>query len=126
MRELWRHESAIRLDWRNKISKQLVTRYDNLVVDFFNVKHVFNIKMKHSNRRTMSMGMYLFMERLITSAEIHQCNIIVANNNTTRTCASCRHINEPLTLDMRMLNCKECGITIDRDDNAAINCYNQY
>ena len=37
-----------------------------------------------------------------------------------------REINPKLTIEKHKLRCEKCGLIIDRDDNAAINCYNHY
>ena len=54
------------------------------------------------------------------------CLFIEAPMKTTRTCCKCGHENPKLPLSQRYLICEECGITIDRDKNAAINCYDSY
>ena len=42
---------------------------------------------------------------------------------TTCTCSICGYVNKHLPLKERNLTCKECGEVIDRDMNAAKNCY---
>jgi putative transposase len=39
---------------------------------------------------------------------------------SSKTCHNCGHIHQELTLSDRTFNCPHCGITIDRDLNAAI------
>src|ERR1700681_2029472 len=49
---------------------------------------------------------------------------IVSERNTTRTCSSCGSLTGPTGLDMlavRTWVCVECGVTHDRDVNAARN-----
>ena len=41
--------------------------------------------------------------------------------NTTRTCSRCGHVGDLLPLKVRMFRCCECGLTMDRDMNAARN-----
>jgi DNA-binding transcriptional MerR regulator len=49
---------------------------------------------------------------------------IVNERNTTRTCSNCRSLTGPTGLDMLVVRawvCSECGVTHDRDVNAARN-----
>jgi putative transposase len=39
---------------------------------------------------------------------------------SSKTCHNCGYIHRELTLSDRTFNCPHCGITIDRDLNAAI------
>jgi putative transposase len=53
-----------------------------------------------------------------------RCVQVVNERNTTRTCSSCGSLTGPTGLDMlvvRIWVCNECGVTHDRDVNAARN-----
>jgi len=53
-----------------------------------------------------------------------RCVLIVSERNTTRTCSSCKALSGPSGLDMpvvRIWVCRKCGVTHDRDVNAARN-----
>jgi hypothetical protein len=53
-----------------------------------------------------------------------RCVEIVSERNTTRTCNSCKARTGPSGLDMLIVRtwvCRECGVTHDRDVNAARN-----
>ena len=41
--------------------------------------------------------------------------------NTTRTCSRCGHVGGHIPLTTRMFRCPECGLEMDRDQNAARN-----
>ena len=41
--------------------------------------------------------------------------------NTTRTCSRCGHVGGHIPLTTRMFRCPECGLEMDRDQNAAWN-----
>ena len=43
---------------------------------------------------------------------------------STKLCSNCGNKNKYIGLNDRTYICTECGLTIDRDDNAAINIYN--
>jgi len=44
---------------------------------------------------------------------------------SSKTCSSCGYKVEDLTLKDRVFACPNCGLTIDRDENAAINIRNK-
>ena len=50
--------------------------------------------------------------------------IKVNPRNTSRTCSYCGNIIEDQSLDDREYHCSKCGLTMDRDDNAALNVLN--
>ena len=41
--------------------------------------------------------------------------------NTSRACSRCGHVKEALPLWQRTYRCRECGLVMDRDRNAAVN-----
>ena len=68
-------------------------------------------------------GMYTTNEILVHMANKYGCEYIEAPKNTTCTCSICGHKNPHLPLSQRKFKCEECGYEIDRDMNAAKNCY---
>ena len=58
-----------------------------------------------------------------TKAETHGIPVTEAEQffASSKTCSSCGHKKKDLTLSERTYHCSECGISIDRDINAAIN-----
>lgn len=46
---------------------------------------------------------------------------LVSPVNTSKTCSACQNIKEVLTLKERTYICEKCGLTLDRDINAALN-----
>ena len=44
---------------------------------------------------------------------------------SSKTCSNCGHKHDDLTLNDRTYVCPECGFTLDRDLNAAINIRNE-
>ena len=68
---------------------------------------------------------FKFKRVLIHMAESNGCEIRIADKYypSSKTCHVCGHKND-ITLNDRTITCKHCGITYDRDENAAINLYN--
>ena len=123
---LYQKQVNIRSDWRNKVAYAIVSNFDEIVVDEFSIPiaHSGAFK-KDMNRVVLGRGMYLFMVRLREQAEKYNCEVIKAGTNTTRTCSICGYLNEPLPTSKKLLKCAKCGSKIQRDENAALNCYNQ-
>ena len=60
--------------------------------------------------------------RLTSKAEEAGRVVINVNpTNTSKSCSGCDHIFEGLKLSQRWLNYPSCGLSIERDHNAAIN-----
>ena len=118
----------IKRDWRYKTAKLIVTTYKQIVVDRFEMPNATDedfpedVK-KHINSNNRFYGMYDFNEILYHMAEKYGCIYIKAPENTTRTCSICGKKNKHLPLTNRYLRCVKCGSKIDRDMNAAKNCY---
>ncbi|NJM06801.1 transposase [Candidatus Gracilibacteria bacterium] len=51
--------------------------------------------------------------------------ILVDPRNTSKTCSGCGHLFEGLTLQDRWVDCPQCGLSLDRDHNAAVNIKNR-
>lgn len=115
----WNKIYNIRKNWRYKISHYIVNNYKNVCVDTFKQpksNKVFN----HVNRLH---AMYLFTDTLRYMCDKYECNFIESPPKSTRTCSNCGYVNDKLDISKRRLKCKCCNIVIDRDENAARNCY---
>ena len=94
---------------------------------------------KSINRSYQDKAVGIFNIRLIHMCHKYGTNYykVKSNNSdtkppfigfeTTNTCNQCGYINEyKLPITKRIFKCESCGHTVDRDVNAAINCYNLY
>ena len=54
------------------------------------------------------------------AAEAGRTVVLVDPKNTTQLCSRCGHL-VPKGLDVRVHACPQCGLVLDRDQNAAIN-----
>ena len=68
-------------------------------------------------------GLGGFLTKLKTKAEACGIPIVEANQfyASSKTCSSCGHKKDDLTLADRTYHCSQCDVSIDRDVNAAIN-----
>ena len=64
-----------------------------------------------------------FLEKLKTKASSLGISIVQADRffASSKTCSTCGHKKDDLTLSERDYHCRHCGTSIDRDRNAAIN-----
>lgn len=126
-RVTWYKIRNIRLNWRRKTAKSIVLRYDAICLDRFSTPDNKNIAYKPISRYYNTInrihGMYDFAEVLIHNCFMYNTNLIKAPKGTTITCSFCDFKNQPIPLEQRKLVCSGCGKEIDRDMNAAINCY---
>lgn len=116
----------IRKNWILQTCTKLVNEYDNIVVDSFEQPkngHSYTEKMKKMNYDNRNHSMYEFNKTLEHMSAKYYCNYIESPPYTTRTCCICGFKNEKLKLSERYLKCKNCGAEIDRDLNAAKNCF---
>ena len=126
----WRKIYNIRLNWRNKCARRICDTFGIIVIDKNRVPTKYNYpeipnkeRMRYINSLNRVHGMSYFYSRLIQTAEKYNCSVFEAPEKTTRTCSCCGYENDKLSLDQRVLHCRSCGLKIDRDLNAAINCY---
>ena len=84
-----------------------------------------NVK-RYINSFNRRLGMSYFTNDLIHACNKNNCIVIDSPDKSTCTCSYCNHINPKLSLNNRLLKCEKCCLKIDRDMNAAINCYSHY
>jgi putative transposase len=73
------------------------------------------------NRSMADAALGKFLELLTSKAEEAGCEIVrVTPRGTTQECSWCGQ-TVPKTLYDRVHSCPDCGLTLDRDHNAAIN-----
>lgn len=132
LRITYKKISNIKLDWRRKVTLIIAKKYNLFVIDKFNsptklTHRENNIKsnklMRKFNRSNRRYCMYYTYETLIHNIEKTGGGYIEAPEGTTCTCCKCGHVNNRLPLNKRKLVCEHCGLLIDRDINAATNCY---
>ena len=64
----------------------------------------------------------MFANMLAYKAEGAGCRVVFVNpKNTSKMCSRCGNIRNDLTLQDRTYTCHECGLSTDRDLNAAVN-----
>lgn len=110
-----------RRDWFYKLARELCKRYSIICIESLNMKAM----QMHGNwgRKVSDLAYSEFIKILKSVAEKFMTRIVEIGTffASTKTCSSCGHVKEDMELDDRTYVCEECGFTMDRDLNAAIN-----
>lgn len=110
----------------HNLSKQLVKNYDNIVFE----KNCVNIlKELCKSEQNVQFPLYRFLLMLEYKFKWYKPNgkvIFVDPKNTSKTCSICDSLNDGLKINQRKWVCRNCGVELDRDSNAAQNILNKY
>jgi IS605 OrfB family transposase len=121
-KRLHRRAARRRRDALHKFSRNLVNRYQTIVVGDVSSTRLVKTKMA---KAVLDSGWGLLKTQLSYKArDAGRCVIIVSERNTTRACSNCGALTGPKgldRLDVRTWVCGGCGGTHDRDVNAAKN-----
>ena len=107
-----------RKDYLNKLAHDLTTRYDLLALEDLVIT-----RMVHGNLAKSILDAswgYLVQRLYCKAASAGRVVVLVDPCSTSKTCSGCGRIFEGLTLKDRWVDC-QCGVSLDRDHNAAIN-----
>jgi putative transposase len=107
-----------RKDFLNKLADDLVQRYDRLALEDLVIT-----RMVHGNlaKSILDAGWGYLVQRLMhKAASAGRVVVLVDPRYTSKSCSQCGHIFESLSLADRWVTCA-CGLSLDRDHNAAIN-----
>jgi putative transposase len=110
-----------RLDNLHKVSTELITKYDTIILEDLNIKGMMqNHKLA---KHIADVSWSKFIELLTYKAEWNDKQIVKIDRffPSSKTCNSCGYINQNLKLDMREWTCPSCHTKLDRDLNASKN-----
>jgi putative transposase len=110
----------IRVDNLHKFTTELVLHYDKIGIEDLNVKGM--VANRKLSRAISDQSFYEFRRQLTYKADWYGSEVIVVNRffASSKRCHCCGEINQQLKLSDRDWQCI-CGVTHDRDLNAAIN-----
>ena len=112
-------------DFIHKLSNFIVSNYNHIGLETLNVKGMFkNRRLSHSLQRSSISKTIAF---LIQKAEANNCKVIKIDKfyPSSQICSKCgKKHSEMKDLSKRTFKC-ECGLALDRDENAAINILNE-
>jgi putative transposase len=121
-KRLHRRAARRRKDALHKFSKKIVDRYQTIIVGNVSSLKLAKTRMAKS---VLDAGWGMLKAQLQYKGQQAGRSVqVVGERNTTRTCSGCGSLTGPAGLDMLVVRtwmCRECGVTHDRDVNAARN-----
>lgn len=113
------HLANRRADYLKKLAHRLVHEYDRIALEDLRITNM--TRNHHMAKSILDTGWgYLVRHLMNKAAEAGRLVCLVDPQYTSKTCSDCGRIFENLTLRDRWLSCV-CGLSLDRDHNAAIN-----
>ena len=109
-----------RKDFYHKLSNNLIKRFDKIALEKHNIKSMMKDNWRSLNREIQNAAWGQLVQMILYKAESADKEVVLVNPaNTSQMCSDCGKIVKK-DLSIRIHKC-ECGLTIDRDINAAIN-----
>jgi len=111
----------IRKDYSHKITSYLAKNHRQVVIENLNLKGL--VKNHTLAGAIHDGGFYEFKRQLEYKCNWYGSKLTIVDRfyPSSKTCSCCGHKKERLSLDERMFNCENCGLSIDRDLNASLN-----
>lgn len=113
--------SCQRQDFLHQLSSSLAKTKSVIVVEDLHVRG-----MQRSKRLALSIsdaGLGELRRQLAYKSDWYGSRLVIADRffASSKTCSGCGVIKESLRLSKRVFDCDACGLSLDRDENAAIN-----
>lgn len=119
LQRLHEHIANQRLDTAHKIAKSIIDRYDIVAIENLNTLGL--MKNHHLAKSIADASWNIFTAILSFKAEEAGKQVVkVDPKYTSQLCSNCGEIVKK-DLSVRVHDCPHCGISLDRDVNAAIN-----
>lgn len=113
------HIANQRRDVLHKLSFTLVQHYDVIGVEKLRIKNM--VRNRHLSKSILDAGWGLLKHLLTSKAESAGRDVMFVNPaHTSRLCSNCGKAFAKFDLSVRWVECP-CGLSLDRDHNAAIN-----
>ena len=117
--KLHEHIANRRRDYWHKVARQMVRKYDLIALE--DMPLAFMTRHAHLALSAHDAGLNEFRQYLHYKAEEAGVKVMAVNpRNTSQRCSGCGMI-VPKDLSVRLHVCPECGLTLNRDINAARN-----
>lgn len=122
LRNLHRKIVNIRNDLLNKISYFLAKNFKYVIIEDLSITEI--VKKLGKGKNAYNTSFYKFVKKLIYKMGK---NVVKINKwfPSSKTCSKCGKKKKHLKLSQRTYNCAYCGLSINRDINAAINILNE-
>jgi putative transposase len=110
-----------RRDFTHRISSTIAKTHGAICIEDLAVKNL--VKNRHLARSIYDAAWGELSSQLRYKAAWYGATLLVAPRffASTKTCSSCGWLCQEMTLGERIFRCQNCGLTADRDTNAAAN-----
>ncbi|GAB4208713.1 MAG: RNA-guided endonuclease TnpB family protein [Roseiflexaceae bacterium] len=113
-----------RRDFLKKLAHSLIQRYERIALEDLRITNL--VRNRHLAKSILDAGWgYLIQHLTRKAAEAGRVVYLVDPAYTSKTCSRCGSTFEGLTLADRWVNCGVCGLSLERDHNAALNILNR-
>ena len=114
----------MRKDFIEKVSSIIVKNFDFICMEDLNIKGM--LKNHYLARAISEVSFYKLKEKIHSKCDMVGKYFLLADRffASSKICSTCGNYNSQIKLSDRKFICDNCGVTIDRDFNAAINLYN--
>lgn len=111
----------IRQDTLHKLTTHLAKNHSRIAIEDLNVSGM--MKNHRLARAIGDAGFYEFRRQLEYKSLWYGSKVVVVDRffASSKRCSRCGHVKKELFLSERIYICEECGLVIDRDQNAANN-----
>lgn len=111
-----------RKDHHYRVAHALTKRFDLIALEDLNIRGLAKTKLAKSILDAGWGGFMTIVEAVAVKRGLHV--VKVSPHGTSQDCSSCG-TKVPKTLSVRTHQCPNCGLSMDRDENAAINILNR-
>ena len=110
-----------RMDFNHKVSTAIAKHYGTVVIEDLNIQGMQ--RNHHIAKSVTDQGWYQFRQMLTYKMQWRKGELIEIGrfDPSSKMCSKCGNIKHDLKLSDRIYHCNVCGLSIDRDLNAAIN-----
>ncbi len=110
-----------RRDYQHKLSRRIVHENQVICVESLAVKNM--VKNPKLAKAISDVGWGEFVRQLEYKSKWYGRTLVKIDRfyPSSKTCHTCKHVLDSLTLDIREWVCPDCGAVHDRDTNAAMN-----
>lgn len=117
------HVKNQRSDFAHKLSYALVQNYDRIACEDLKIRNM--VRNHHLSKSILDAGWGIFKQLLTSKAvDAGRQVVFVDPAYTSKCCSNCGTVFQDFDLSIRWVECA-CGLSLDRDHNAAINILNR-
>ena len=115
------HVANQRQDALHKLTTHLASKYSEISIEDLNIAGMTKNHTLSKSVMDASFGEFRRQLEYKTARTCAQLHVIDRWYPSSKMCSGCGRVKAKLSLSERTYRCKGCGLTIDRDLNAAIN-----